>query len=422
MRYVIVGLHAAGRNACVWLRRLQPDAEIVGLDPEAVPPYARPLISYVLAKELSAGQMTVETPDFWDRLGVRLVPERAVALDPDRKVLTLASGRTEPYDRLLLATGSSPRPAGVQGPAASDILYFRTRADLERILKACKPGGTAAVLGGGLVGFKLTMGLLAQGMRVEMLVTSPQPLALNVDEHVGSWAAAQLAAQEGLTLRTKVSVEQMVAAPGGGYHLTLNTGESLAVDLVAAGKGVIPATGWLESSGLACAEGLGVDDRLQTAAQDVFAAGDTAVCRDLALDAPRLNAIWPLAVEQGRYAAWNMAGRSCPYPGGLSMNAIPLFGRQMVSVGAVNPRLTQGCATEVLEDRRGRYLKVIFDGANGRMIGAVGLDAAPRLGELAWAVRRGLTRAAIPAHWRRAPDTAAPLAARTEWLVQTARL
>ncbi len=422
MRYVIVGLHAAGRNACVWLRRLLPDAEIVGVDPEAAPPYARPLISYVLAKELSAGQMAVEAPDFWDRLGVRLAPERAVALDADRKLLTLASGRTEPYDRLLLATGSSPRPAGVDSPAAGDILYFRTKADLERILKACKPGGTAAVLGGGLVGFKLAMGLLAQGMRVLMLVTSPQPLALNVDEHVGSWAAAQLAALDGLELRTKVSVKSMERAPEGGYRLLLDSGEGLAVDLVAAGKGVIPATGWLESSGLANPEGLPVDGFLRTAAPEVFAAGDTAVCRDLALDEPRLNAIWPLAVEQGRHAAWNMAGRACPYPGGLSMNAIPLFGRQMVSVGAVNPRLTRGCATEVLEDRQGRYLKVIFDGTSGRMIGAVGLDAAPRLGELAWAVRRGLTRQAIPAHWRRAPDTAAPLAARTEWLAQAARL
>jgi NAD(P)H-nitrite reductase large subunit len=422
MRIVVVGLHAAGRNACVWLRRLLPDAEIVGVDPEASPPYARPLISYVLARELSAGQMTVEGPDFWDRLGVRLIPERAAALDPDRKVLTLASGRTEPYDRLLAATGSSPRPAGVGGPAAGDILYFRTRADLERILAACKPGKTAAVLGGGRVGFKLSMGLLAQGMRVELLVTSPQPLSLNVDDHVGSWAAARLARCDGLSLRTGVSVRTMERASGGGYRLLLDSGEELAVDLVAAGKGVLPAAGWLESSGLACAGGLAVDDRLRTAAPDVYAAGDTAVCRDLALDAPQLHAIWPMAVEQGRIAAWNMAGRDCPYPGALSMNAIPLFGRQMVSVGAVNPRLTGGCAGEVFEDRQGRYLKLVFDGTGGRLIGAVGLDAAPRLGELAWAVRRRLARTDIPAHWLRAPETAAPWAARTERLAQSARL
>jgi NADPH-dependent 2,4-dienoyl-CoA reductase/sulfur reductase-like enzyme len=267
------------------------------------------------------------------------------------------------------------------------------------------------------------MGLLARGMRVHLLVTSPQPLALNVDERVGAWAAQQLAAQPGLSLRTKTSAERVAPGPSGGYRLTLDSGEVLDVDLVAAGKGVVPATGWLDSSGLDCAEGIPVDGRLQTAAPDVFAAGDTAVCRDLALDEPRLNAIWPLAVEQGRVAAWNMAGRDCAYPGSMAMNSIPLFGRQMVSVGAVNPRLTKGCASEVVEDRQGRYLKLVFDGQhgqNGRLVGAVGLDAAPRLGELAWAVRRGLSRSAIPDHWRRAPDTAAPLAARTEWLARAA--
>ncbi len=147
-----------------------------------------------------------------------------------------------------------------------------------------------------------------------------------------------------------------------------------------------------------------------------------AICRDAALGEPRLNAIWPMAVEQGRYAAWNMAGQACPYPGSLAMNAIPMFGRHVVSVGAVNPRLTRGCVSEVVEDSRGRYLKLVFDGQGGRLKGAVGLDAAPRLGELVWAVRRGLTRGAIPAHWRRAPHTAAPLAAHTEWLAKAASL
>jgi nitrite reductase (NADH) large subunit len=422
MRYVIVGLHAAGRSACAWLRRLRPDAEIVGVDPEAMPPYARPLISYVLSGELEPRQLNVESPDFWDRLGVRVVPEYATALNPDTKILTLASGRQEPYDRLLVATGSSPRPAGVQGSAADEICYFRTRGHVERLLAACRAGGAAAVLGGGLVGFKLTMGLLSRGMRVHLLVTSPQPLALNVDERVGAWAAERLAELPGLTLRTGVSAKSLEPAPGGGYRLTLDTGEGLSVDLVAAGKGVVPASGWLNGSGLDCASGLAVDGHLRTEAPDVYAAGDTALCHDAALDTPRINAIWPLAVEQGRFAAWNMAGRICPYPGGLAMNAIPLFGRHVVSVGAVNPRLTRGCASEVVEDRQGRYLKLVFDGSSGRIVGAVGLDAAPRLGELAWAVRRGLTREDIPKHWRRAPLSAAPLAARTEWLAKAAGL
>lgn len=410
MRYVVVGLHAAGRSACAWLRRLDPQAAIIGIDPRPEPPYARPLISHVLAGEVEPSLLFLKETDFFDRHGVTLCRERAVALDPDRRLVVLASGREVAYDALLVATGSTPRSAGVDGPASGEILYFRGRSDLDKVLAAVRPGGVAAVLGGGLVGFKLTCGLLARKMSVRLLVASPRPLSLNVDAAAGAMVGAMLAEQPGVELYTGVSVTCMGPGRQRRYRLTLSDESVHEVDLVAAGKGVVPSMEWLGDTGLPTRDGIAADTFLETAAPGVYVAGDVALTTDVSVGEPRLNAIWPMAVEQGRYAAANMTGARIPYPGSLSQNAVPVFEAMMISVGTVNPRFTEGCDFLPVSPSRDSYLNLVF--RDDRLIGAVGLNAPPRLGELAHAVRRGLRRAAIPDTWLRNPVGAAPLAAR----------
>ncbi len=409
MRFVVIGLHAAGRSACAWLRRLDPNAVIVGVDPRPDPPYARPLISYVLANEVAPELLFLKETDFFVRHGVTLCPERAVGLDPEKRRVVLASGRDIAYDAALIATGAIPRPAGVDGPLAGEIRYFRGRSDLERVLAALRPGGVAAVLGGGLVGFKLTCGLLARGMAVRLMVASPRPLSLNVDATVGAMVGRMLAGRPGVELLTDVSVRRLEPGHKRRYRLTLSDDSVHEVDLVAAGKGVVPATDWLAGTGLPTPDGIAANAYLETAIPGVFVAGDAALAMDASAREPRLNAIWPMAVEQGRYAAWNMAGRRVPYPGSLSQNAIPVFDSMMISVGTVNPRYTAGCDFLTVRPDRRSYLNLVF--REDRLIGAVGLDAPPRLGELAFAVRRGLKRADIPDSWLKNPVRAAPLAA-----------
>lgn len=420
MRYVVVGLHAAGRSACTWLRKVDKTAEIIGIDPSPRPVYSRPLISYVLSGELAPRDMLVAGEGFWKEQGVIALEDRALALDPGRGRLELASGRSLTYDRLLLACGARPRPVDLTGPMAGQICFFRGRRDLERILGRVRPGGAAAVLGGGLVGFKLTMGFLKRGMTVTLIVTSPRPLSLNVDSHVGNWVGERLKNTPGVTLLTSTSVRSVEAGAGSPLRLDLDSGQSLEVDIVAAGKGVIPETGWLSDSGLQCDYGIVADAALRTTDERVYVAGDLAQAPDLIHGDTRVNAIWPVAVEQGRVAALNMAGIKTAYAGSMAMNAIPVFGSKMISVGVVNPALTRGCDEVTVEGRGAGYLKLVF--REQRLIGAVGLDAPPRLGELAFAIRRGLRRRDIPSWWLDNPKQAAPLAASGGCLARNARL
>lgn len=420
MRYVVAGLHAAGRSACMWLRKVDKTAEIIGIDPSPLPVYSRPLISYVLSGELAPQDMLVAGDGFWKEQGITVLQDRAVALDPARTCLQLASGQSLTYDRLLLACGARPRPVRLAGPLADQVCYFRGRRDLEQIMARIKPGGTAAVLGGGLVGFKLTMGFLKRDMGVTLIVASPRPLSLNVDAYVGGWVGERLKNTPGVTLLTSTSVTSVEAGTTAPLRLVLDSGRSVEVDLVAAGKGVLPGMDWLSGSGLECDYGLVTDNHLRTCDPRVYAAGDLAQAPDLIHGDTRVNAIWPVAVEQGRVAAMNMAGTAMVYGGSMAMNAIPVFGSKMISVGVVNPSLTQGCEEITTEGPGGAYLKLVF--REGRLIGAVGLDAPPRLGELAFAIRRGLRRRDLPSWWLDNPKQAAPLAAPGVSLARNARL
>ncbi|MBG0791818.1 MAG: FAD-dependent oxidoreductase [Desulfovibrionaceae bacterium] len=416
MRYVVVGLHAAGRSACQWLRRADPACEIVGVDPSAGSLYARPLISYVLDGELPEHALVKDSAPFFENLGVQLKRAAAVGLDANRKRLILDSGEELAYDKLLAATGSAPRRVRLEGDGADHVCYFRGQADLARILAHVKSGGVAAVLGGGLVGFKLTHGLVARGMKVKLMVTSPRPLALNVDEYVGSWAGARFKEMDGVHLMTSTSVVR-ADVHGQGLRLTLDDGSTEDVDLVVAGKGVVPRFAWLAEAGPETDQGLLVDNRLMTSVEDVYAAGDAVQASDIVHERPLLNAIWPNAVEQGRVAALNMAAKGPAqgpaYAGSIAMNAIPIFGTHMVSVGMVNPRYTEGCEFITTTCHRGSYLNIVI--RDGVIVGAVGLSAVPRLGELAHAVRTRMKVSRIPARWLKNPRNAAPLAGNTPW-------
>ena len=127
------------------------------------------------------------------------------------------------------------------------------------------------------------------------------------EHHVGECVGERLKNTPGVTLLTSTSVRSVEAGTDAALRLDLDTGQSLEVDLVAAGKGVVPETGWLADSGLECDYGIVADAALRTTDARVYVAGDLAQAPDLVHGDTRVNAIWPVAVEQGRVAALNMS-------------------------------------------------------------------------------------------------------------------
>jgi NAD(P)H-nitrite reductase large subunit len=362
MKHIIIGNGTAGVHAAEAIRALDPEAFITMIAGEAFPPYCRPMISLWLEGSVGPDALPIRSPDFYAALRIQaLCGQWVTAIDPVARSVLTDRGRSVPFDRLLIASGADPRPVSAQGADLGNIFFMRTADHVRGILEALPGARSALVVGGGLVGFKAAYGLLRRGLQVTMLIGSDYPLSMQVDRRAGELIVQELI-KHGLHVRVGASV---VAFGGNGAvrEAILADGTTLPCQLVVIGKGVTPATSFVPRERIAVDLGVLVDDHLQTSVPGIYAAGDVAEHFDVARRSRWVNAIWPVAVEQGRIAGMNMAGRPVVYRGSLSRNVIRVFGLDVLTVGMVNPPPEAGC--EVLtsgDPRRCTYRKLVFRG------------------------------------------------------------
>lgn len=336
MRHVIIGNGIAGVHAIEVIRRLNPEASVTLIADETFPPYCRPVISLVLEGAVPADHLPIRDPDFYETFRVEpLIGQIARGIDVEnREVLVGREGRV-PFDRLLIATGANPRPIRAYGLDLKNIFFMRTQAHVKGMLEALPGAKRALVLGGGLVGFKAAYGLLHRGLKVTMLIRSGHPLSMQVDSFAGKMVLEELQ-KKGLEVRVGTEV---AAFEGNGKvtEVCLDDGTRMPCDMAVIGKGVRPATFFVPQDRIRVDTGILVDDHLETDVPGIFAAGDVAEHFDVARKTRWVNAIWPVAAEQGRVAGMNMAGRNVTYKGSLSRNVIRIFDMDVLTGGWVNP-------------------------------------------------------------------------------------
>jgi len=334
LQYVIIGNSAAGISAARQIRRHDPRGKIAILSDEPAWGYSRVLLPLYIAGKMGRKQMVIASRSDYAALRIRLVANDPVdSIDPRGQRVHTRKGTGFPYDRMLIATGSSPRPLDVPGNDLAGIHYLRKIADAEGIRKDLSSSrGPVLVVGGGLVSVKTLEALLLKGRRVRMVISSDRILSQMLDQRV-SRMFLNVLAQEGISvnLRTDVRAFEGRERVEGAY---LSDGSFFPCSMVIIGKGVKPNVDLLRETGIRLNEGVVVDPRMATSLPSIYAAGDVAEACDLLKKEPRGQAIWPLAVEGGRVAGANMASVPCTLPGGLRMNVVELLGMRAVSVGA----------------------------------------------------------------------------------------
>ena len=362
LRHVIIGNGIAGVSAAEAIRSLDPDAAITFIAREEHLPYSRPMISQVLAATADFSQLPLRPPDFYQQLRAEaLTGHEAVAIDWEARTVETDRGARVPFDRLLIASGADPRLLRVDGADCPGVFTMRKAEDVRRMIEALDGTRHALVLGGGLVGFKAAYGLLRRGLAVTMLIRSDHPLAMQVDAEAGAIIQTELE-RHGLTVQVGVEVTAIESDRHGRVaRAILSNGQSLDCQMVVVGKGVWPSVKFLGKDHVRVDAGIIVDDHLQTNVEGVYAAGDVAEHFDIAAPNRWVNAIWPVAVEMGRIAGMNMAGRPVCYRGSLSRNVIRIFDLDVLTAGLVNP--PPGSDYEVLAERdlrRRTYRKLVF--------------------------------------------------------------
>ena len=312
-RYIIVGGGLAGASAIKGIRGRDREGSILLLCAEPHIPYDRP----PLTKKLWFGKKKLEDiylnpSEFYEKDGVSArLGVRAVKCDATEKTLHDETGASFQYEKLLMATGGSPRILDIPGGSLEDIFYYRSIDDYTRLREKAKEGASAIVVGGGFIGSEIAAALNINKVEVTMIFPSaylcsrvfPEALGLHIQEDFEKRGVHIFGHTTPAAIQRK----------GRKFVVTTTKKQSFEADILIVGAGIAPNIELARSAGIKADDGVHVNEFLQTSDPDVFAAGDCANFPYKALSKRTRVEHWDNALMQGALAGENMAGAMRPY-------------------------------------------------------------------------------------------------------------
>ncbi len=425
MHYVVIGAGPAGVIASETLRKTDPSSQISLIAGESEPPYARMAIPYLLIGDIDeAGTYLRKADDHYQQLGIEVQHRTVTAVRPTDKQLDLETGGPLVYDRLLLATGSRAILPPVPGIDLPGIHTCWTLEDARQIAQLASPGAKVLLIGAGFIGSIVLEALSKCGVDLTVVEMGDRMVPRMMNETAGGMIKAWCE-QRGVRVHTSTqvtSIEGIEATPapvsssspsnGGGLRgffrrltgtpelvpppspsrsqalsseggpslkVHLSHGEAVDCHLVISAAGVAPNLGLLDGSSISTDRGVLVNVYLQSSDPAIYAAGDCAQSKDFSTDDTAVHAIQPVAAEQGRIAALNMAGHRTPYEGSFSMNVLDTLGLISASFG-LWMGVDGGEQVELSDPERFRYLNLQF--RDDVLVGATSLGMTQHVGVL----------------------------------------
>jgi 3-phenylpropionate/trans-cinnamate dioxygenase ferredoxin reductase subunit len=314
-KYVIIGGGQAGGSAAEAIREVDPGGSLVLVTQEPHRPYERPPLSkgYLQGAEGLDGVYLKDEAYYQERRIELRTGTRALALDRATSTLSLDSGQSLSYERLLLATGGRAWRLPLPGNELDKVFTLRTIEDSQRIHDAGGEGRRALILGGSFIGSEVAMSLVQLGTDVTMAF----PEARLMERIAASEFSDMLHAmyQERGVRILPGTVAERLEGDGRVARAVLDNGETLDVDLVVMGVGIRLNTGLAQEAGLALDENKAVlvDEHLRTSDPNIYAAGDIAAWPDPVFDRRLRVEHWDVAYNQGTRAGRNRAGEEEPY-------------------------------------------------------------------------------------------------------------
>ena len=373
MHLAIVGNSAAALSALEAFRQRDQTSSVTLVCDEAGPAYSRVLLPYYLRRKLSYDGLLIRQMDYYARMhAVTVFGARVANVDAAARRLELADGRRLGFDRLLVATGSSPaRPPipGVDGPGVHSLW---TRDDAVRLDPLLRAGARVLVLGSGFVALQAAWAARQRGVTVTVVELADQILPRVLDGPAARILHEQILAH-GVDVHTGTRTDGLETDGQGKVHVSAGGLSPFVVDAVIVATGARPNDGLLPECLEAGEPGIPVAATMETLVDGVFAAGDVTRGPTAAGGPREIHALWPTAVEQGRVAGANLAGAGLVYGGSLSMNVTEMFGLTVASLG----RFVEDEADDVGEwrDLAGiLYLKLVSRA--GVPMGAISLGEA----------------------------------------------
>ncbi len=326
-KLVVIGNGMAGVACVEQILKYEHDFEITIFGDETHVNYNRILLSCVLAGEKSADDIVLNDIDWYQannvhpRLGVQVT-----AIDPEARFVFGADGSATPYDKLIIATGSSAFVPPMEGVDKNNVHVFRTLDDTRELMEKSRPCCKAVVIGGGLLGLEAARGLQVLGCEVTVVHLNDRLMERQLDLSAGAMLKRKMH-----NLGVNVLLEKKTQALTGNGKvegLRFADGEEIGADLVVIAAGIRPNTTLGKLAGVEVKKGIVVNDYMETSNPDIFAVGACVEHRGVCY-----GLVAPL-YEQGTVLAATIPGNRGPsYTGTIQAAKLQIMGVAVFSAG-----------------------------------------------------------------------------------------
>ena len=384
---MIIGAGPAGVTAAETLRNLDPNGVVTLIGDEPEMPYSRMAIPYLLVKQIDErGTFLRKDDDHYKRRGISIVQGKVTSVNQTDKILGLHGGTKINYDRLLIATGSTPVSPPIPGIELPNVTSCWTLEDARKITRIAKPGSKVVLMGAGFIGCIILEALAKSGADLTVVEMEGRMVPRMMNDTAGTMIK-DWCKQSGVDVHTSTKVNS-ISKDGASLLVELSTGYKIVADMVVSATGVKPNTSVLDKTDIKINEGILVDRCMRSSDDCIFAAGDVAQGYDFSTGETSVQAIQPTAVEHGALAAKNMAGlKNAVHQGAVNMNVLDTLGLVSSSFG-LWMGVTDGDSTELLNKERFKYINLQFE--NDILVGATSLGLTQHVGVL-----RGLIQSKI---------------------------
>lgn len=328
-KYVIIGNSIAAVGTVEGIRSIDKDGSITIISGENHHVYGRPLISYYLQGRTCPEKMLYRPADFYEKNGCDVVYGRCTSIDSIKKTVVLEDGTELGYEKLCVATGSTPFVPPFEGlDTVADKHSFMTLDDAEALKASLTEKKKVLIVGAGLIGLKCAEGISALAESITICDLADRVMPSVLDAECADIVKNHL---------EKSGFEFMLSDTAVKFDTNkayMKSGKVVEFDVLVLAVGVRPSTALVKEAGGEVARGIVLDNRMRTSLEQVYAAGDCTESFDITTDSVKIIATLPNAYMQGECAGKNMAGGDAVFDNSIPMNSIGFFGLHVVSAGA----------------------------------------------------------------------------------------
>ncbi|KPD14781.1 nitrite reductase large subunit NirB [Paraburkholderia nemoris] len=378
MNVVVIGHGMVGHKL---LECLLDDASaalhVTVLCEEPRPAYDRVHLSEFFSGK-SAEDLSLVKPGFFDRENVLLrLNAKAVSIDREAHTVSISTGETLSYDKLVLATGSSPFVPPMTGSNREDCFVYRTIEDLEAMQACGARAKSGVVVGGGLLGLECAKALHDMGLAAHVVEFAPRLMAVQVDDGGGRVLRSKIE-ELGVQVHTARHTLAITDGEAGTHRMQFADGTHLDTDMIVFSAGIRPRDGIARDCGLELGPrgGIAIDDTCRTSDPDIYAIGECAAWNGMVygLVAP--------GYDMARVTAKQLLGEQAGFSGADMSTKLKLMGVDVASIGDAHGKTPGSRTYQFSDERKQVYKKMVVSECGKQLLGAVMVGDASEYGTL----------------------------------------